>query len=73
MALDNTETRSYVNRICMTLDIPILDAGTTGYKGQAFLINRANTRCYDCFPRDTAQKVYPACTIRTLPEKPVLK
>ncbi|KRX07271.1 Molybdenum cofactor biosynthesis, MoeB [Pseudocohnilembus persalinus] len=71
MALDNTETRSYVNRICMALSIPLLDAGTTGYKGQAFLLRRGKTRCYDCFPKDTSQKVYPACTIRTLPEKPV--
>ena len=27
MALDNVETRSYVNNIAMTLDIPVLDAG----------------------------------------------
>lgn len=31
MALDNTETRSFVNRIGMTLNIPLLDAGNKLY------------------------------------------
>ena len=34
MALDNQEARAHVNKICMIIDIPILEAGTTGYKGQ---------------------------------------
>ena len=33
MALDNREIRSFVNKICMTLDIPLMDSGTTGFKG----------------------------------------
>ena len=33
MALDNRDTRSYVNKIGMILDIPLLDAGSTGFKG----------------------------------------
>lgn len=55
----------------MIADIPLIDAGTTGYKGQSFLLKRGETRCYDCFPRSENKKSYPACTIRTLPEKPV--
>jgi ubiquitin-like 1-activating enzyme E1 B len=35
------------------------------------LLKRGETRCYDCFPRAENKKTYPACTIRTLPEKPV--
>ncbi|KAL4455772.1 hypothetical protein ABPG74_003182 [Tetrahymena malaccensis] len=71
MALDNQETRSFVNKQCMILNIPLIDAGTTGYKGQSFILKRGETRCYDCFPRSENKKTYPACTIRTLPEKPV--
>lgn len=28
------------------------------------------TTCYECFPK-AAQKVYPICTIRSTPDKPV--
>ena len=34
MALDNEEARSFVNSRCILLDLPILEAGTTGYIGQ---------------------------------------
>ncbi|EGR30664.1 ubiquitin-activating enzyme e1, putative [Ichthyophthirius multifiliis] len=71
MALDNQETRSFVNKQCMILDIPLLEAGTTGYKGQAYIFKRGQSRCYDCFPKTENKQSYPACTIRTLPEKPV--
>lgn len=54
----------------MIADIPVIDAGTTGFKGQSFILKRGETRCYDCFPRSENKKSYPACTIRTLPEKP---
>ncbi len=33
-ALDNAEARSYINSMCIALNLPLLDAGTTGYKGQ---------------------------------------
>ena len=52
LALDNTEARSYVNSLCMALDIPILEAGTQGYLGQAVLFERGSSNCYDCWPRD---------------------
>jgi len=38
MALDNAEARAYVNKLCMILDLPLLEAGTTGYIGQVFRI-----------------------------------
>lgn len=37
-ALDNAEARSYINSMCVALNKPLLDAGTTGYKGQVILI-----------------------------------
>ena len=33
MALDNAEARAYVNSLCITLNIPMLEAGTNGFKG----------------------------------------
>jgi molybdopterin/thiamine biosynthesis adenylyltransferase len=40
-ALDNAEARSYVNNICVTLNKPLLEAGTTGYAGQVFIIRNS--------------------------------
>jgi ubiquitin-like 1-activating enzyme E1 B len=35
MALDNQETRSYVNKVCRALKIYLLDAGSMGFQGQS--------------------------------------
>lgn len=53
MALDNAEARAYVNQLCITLNIPMLEAGTNGFKGQAMLLKKGLTRCYDCYPKPT--------------------
>ncbi|CAD8094372.1 unnamed protein product [Paramecium sonneborni] len=66
MALDNAETRSYVNKVCHALGIFIVDAGSMGFKGQANAYYEG-TVCYDCYPIATTQKQYPACTIRSQP------
>lgn len=34
MALDNAEARDYVNKMCMQVDVVLLEAGTMGHKGQ---------------------------------------
>jgi molybdopterin/thiamine biosynthesis adenylyltransferase len=70
LALDNEEARSHVNRYCMLLKIPISDAGTNGYNGQAMMLLKNSTRCYDCHTRQ-APKTFQVCTIRTTPEKPI--
>ena len=69
-ALDNLEARSYLNSMCVTLNKPLLEAGTTGFIGQAMLLKRGISRCYDCEPQSQG-KIYQVCTIRTLPEKPL--
>lgn len=69
-ALDNVDARRHVNRLCLAADVPLFDSGTTGYVGQVTAIQRGVTACYDCKPKAT-QKVYPVCTIRSTPEKPV--
>lgn len=33
--LDNDEARRHVNRLCLAAEVPLVESGTTGYKGQA--------------------------------------
>lgn len=69
-ALDNLDARRHVNRMCLATNRPMIDAGTTGYLGQANVIRKGETACYECEAKPT-QKVYPICTIRSTPDKPV--
>lgn len=69
-ALDNVDARRHVNRLCLAAERPLLDSGTTGYLGQVMPIIKHRTACYECQPKPT-QKVYPICTIRSTPDKPV--
>lgn len=69
-ALDNLEARSYVNRICLFLKIPLYESGTTGLKGQVQPIYPYMTECFNCIPKETP-KTFPVCTIRSTPSKPV--
>lgn len=32
--LDNDEARRHVNRLCLAADVPLVESGTMGYKGQ---------------------------------------
>ncbi|KAH8076188.1 SUMO activating enzyme [Aureococcus anophagefferens] len=34
-ALDNVDARRHVNRMCLASDVPLIEAGTTGFLGQA--------------------------------------
>src|SRR4051812_42553946 len=71
-ALDNVNARQHVNRMCLAADIPLVDAGTTGYLGQTMVIRKGETKCYDCEPKKEAgQQRFPICTIRSTPDKPV--
>lgn len=69
-ALDNLEARRHVNRLCLAAEKPLLEAGSTGYLGQVTVIKKGETECFECQAKPT-QKVYPYCTIRSTPEKPV--
>lgn len=69
-ALDNLEARFYVNRICLYLDIPLYESGTTGLKGQVQPIYPYLSECFHCVPKETP-KTFPVCTIRSTPSKPV--
>mmetsp|Transcript_857 Transcript_857/g.1820 ORF Transcript_857/g.1820 Transcript_857/m.1820 type:complete len:686 (+) Transcript_857:139-2196(+) len=70
-ALDNVEARRRVNRLCLAADVPLIEAGTTGYLGQVTVIHKnSGVACYECTTQET-QKVYPICTIRSTPSMPV--
>ncbi len=69
-ALDNMEARRHMNRLCLAANIPLVEAGTLGYAGQAFVIRPKETPCLECEPT-APQKQFPICTIRSLPDKPV--
>jgi len=69
-ALDNLEARRHVNRLCLAAEKPLLEAGSTGHLGQVTVIKKGETECFECQAKPT-QKVYPYCTIRSTPEKPV--
>lgn len=70
-ALDNVEARRRVNRLCLAANVPLVEAGTTGYLGQVTVIHKpSQVACYECKTQET-QKVYPICTIRSTPSMPV--
>lgn len=69
-ALDNLEARRHVNRLCLAAEKPLLEAGSTGHLGQVTVIKKGEVECFECQAKPT-QKVFPYCTIRSTPEKPV--
>jgi len=69
-ALDNIEARRHVNRLCLSANVPLIEAGSTGMSGQCTSIFPKVTQCFECLPKPV-QKQYPVCTIRSTPDKPV--
>lgn len=47
-ALDNIPARKHINRLCLAAKVPLFDAGTNGFKGNASPILGKQTRCYEC-------------------------
>ncbi|KAH9249831.1 hypothetical protein BASA81_012426 [Batrachochytrium salamandrivorans] len=71
-ALDNVNARQHVNRMCLASNLPLVDAGTTGYLGQTCVIKRGETQCFDCEPKKEDKSMrFPICTIRSTPDRPV--
>ena len=69
-ALDNISARKHVNRVCVAAQVPLLEAGSTGYEGQTNVHLSHVCECYECLPKATPKK-HPICTIRSTPSKPV--
>jgi ubiquitin-like 1-activating enzyme E1 B len=70
-ALDNVQARQHVNRMCLLSSKPLIDSGSTGYNGQATLIFKGRTQCYDCIAKPKQQRTYAVCTIRNTPSQPI--
>jgi ubiquitin-like 1-activating enzyme E1 B len=69
-ALDNMDARRYVNEKCISLGVPLVESGTTGFAGQSAVIKKGVTECYDCYGKETP-KSFPVCTIRSTPSQPI--
>ncbi|OQE00739.1 hypothetical protein PENVUL_c047G07261 [Penicillium vulpinum] len=69
-ALDNIAARRHVNKMCLTANVPLIESGTTGFNGQVQVIQKSQTECYDCTPKETP-KSFPVCTIRSNPSQPI--
>ena len=69
-ALDNLDARRHVNKMCLAADVPLIESGTTGFKGQSQVIKKGMTECYDCNPKEVP-KSFPVCTIRSTPSQPI--
>jgi ubiquitin-like 1-activating enzyme E1 B len=69
-ALDNLDARKYVNQMCISMDVPLVESGTTGFNGQAAVIKKGVTECFACYEKETP-KSFPVCTIRSTPSLPI--
>lgn len=56
--------------MCISANVPLIESGTTGFKGQVQPIRKGLTQCYDCTPKETP-KSFPVCTIRSTPSQPI--
>ncbi|CEG63130.1 hypothetical protein RMATCC62417_00330 [Rhizopus microsporus] len=56
--------------MCLAANIPLVESGTQGYLGQAYVIKKNVTECFDCQPKPTPT-TYPVCTIRSTPSAPI--
>jgi ubiquitin-activating enzyme E1 C len=60
--LDNFEGRRYLNSMAVTLNKPLVDAGTHGFFGHVRVIIPRITPCYECYPPKEKQRVW--CSLR---------
>lgn len=69
-ALDNRDARTYVNKMCLTANVPLIETGTSGFRGQTQAIVGGLTECFECNPKPTP-KSFAVCTIRSTPSQPI--
>ncbi|KEP63560.1 UNVERIFIED_CONTAM: ThiF family protein [Hammondia hammondi] len=69
-ALDNQKARRHLNGLCIAANLPLIEAGSTGYSGQVMPILKNETLCYDCEAKPRDQQRFPVCTLRQRPERP---
>lgn len=67
-ALDNVETRTYVDRRCVFFHKPLLESGTLGTKGNTQVVLPMVTESYSS-THDPPEESFPMCTLRSFPNK----
>ncbi|KTW32293.1 E1 ubiquitin-activating protein UBA1 [Pneumocystis jirovecii RU7] len=67
-ALDNVNTRIYVDQMCIFHRKPLLESGTLGTKGNTQVIYPYLTESYSS-SRDPSEKSFPICTIKNFPNQ----
>ena len=67
-ALDNVEARLYVDQRCLFYQLPMLESGTLGTKGNTQIVVPGLTENYGA-TRDPPEKSIPVCTLKNFPNQ----
>lgn len=67
-ALDNVEARLYVDQRCLFYQLPMLESGTLGTKGNTQVVIPNVTENYGA-TRDPPEKSIPVCTLKNFPNQ----
>lgn len=67
-ALDNVEARLYVDQRCLFYQLPMLESGTLGTKGNTQVVVPGLTENYGA-TRDPPEKSIPVCTLKNFPNQ----
>jgi len=67
-ALDNVEARLYVDQRCLFYQLPMLESGTLGTKGNTQVVIPNITENYGA-TRDPPEKSIPVCTLKNFPNQ----
>jgi len=67
-ALDNIEARLYMDQRCLFYQIPLLESGTLGTKGNTQVVVPHLTENYGA-TRDPPEKSIPVCTLKNFPNQ----
>ncbi|KAH9386049.1 ubiquitin-like 1-activating enzyme E1 B [Nematocida major] len=64
--VDNVPAREHLNKMGFFSGVPIIETGSRGYEGQAYIIASGQTECYAC-TEALPGKTFPICTLRSTP------
>lgn len=67
-ALDNVEARLYIDQRCLFYQLPMLESGTLGTKGNTQIVVPGLTENYGA-TRDPPEKSIPVCTLKNFPNQ----
>jgi len=68
-ALDNIQARKFIDEQCFKYNIPLLESGTHGMKGNTQPIIPFITETYSASTDPEQEKTYPVCTIKSFPNE----